>query len=86
MRQDAAVTALTAAVTKHFPQDVADAITADEDFFAAVARYAVRDLDADTPEDFDRLVAAVAKDTEDHTLDWLADTAESPTGWLKSRL
>lgn len=86
MRAAEALSALTDAVNTHFPADVAAAITADEDFFARVATHAVRDLDAETSADIDALVAKVVADTKGHTLDWLVDTAESPTGWLHGRL
>lgn len=84
MRAAAATEFLTTAVRKHFDTDVAAAITNDTDMFGAAARKVA--AEANTAEDVDRLIAAVAEDTSDHTLDWLADGADAPAGWLYSHL
>jgi hypothetical protein len=77
--------ALIAALCAHFDSDVAEAITNDaEDMLdAVVAR--ISEL-ATTPDDVVKLVVAIADKTSDRTLDWLADRAESPAGWLYSQL
>lgn len=85
MRAAAAKEALIAALCKHFDADVAEAITNDTGDMLDALTHRVGDL-ATTPTDVDRVVAEVARTTSDRTLDWLADRAESPAGWLYSQL
>lgn len=76
---------LEAAVRKHFPEDVAAKINGDhEDALAAAARNA--GYAADTPEDLDGLIKAIAADVDDRLADWLADDAEAPAAWLASQI
>ncbi|MEV0382908.1 hypothetical protein [Nonomuraea sp. NPDC050643] len=76
---------LWSAVRKHFPGDVAEAIIGDhEDARAAAARCA--SYAADTPEDLDAAVKAIAAIVNDRTADWLVDDAEAPAAWLASQL
>ncbi|MGW4801502.1 hypothetical protein ACWEPC_54710 [Nonomuraea sp. NPDC004297] len=76
---------LWAAVRKHFPSDVADAITGDhEDAQAAAIRCAT--YAADTPDDLDAAVKAIAALVDDRTADWLVEDANSPAAWLAAQL
>jgi L-aminopeptidase/D-esterase-like protein len=84
MRATAATEALTAALQAHFDGDVVSAFAGDQDMFEAVVRKVA--TEATDAAAVDRLVAAVARATEDHTLDWLVASADSPAGWLHSRI
>lgn len=76
---------LWSAVRQHFPDDVADAIAGDhEEARAAAVRCA--GYAADTPEDLDAAVKAIASLVNDRTADWLVDGADSPAAWLAAQL
>lgn len=84
MRGGAANQAVTSAVRTHFDTDVADAIVNDKAMFAqVVSTFVASSLGAD---DIDEVIERVAQGTTDRTLDWLAQSADSPAGWLYNHL
>jgi hypothetical protein len=82
MREAQALQHLTDAVRATFDDDVADSIIGDCEMFAAAARL-VRPM---TPHDLDQAVRAIFMEIDDGFADWLAGVADSPAGWLYSRL
>lgn len=84
MRKTDALDALTGSLKKHFPSDVADALTKDIDRDGALVASIVRDdIDQTT---LDGRISVVAADTDDSTKDWLAEAADSPAGWLYTQM
>uniref|UniRef100_UPI003F494434 hypothetical protein n=1 Tax=Streptosporangium sp. CA-256172 TaxID=3240076 RepID=UPI003F494434 len=75
---------LTEAIRTHFPDDVAEAITADTEPMAAAIHLAGQA--ASSPEELTALIAAIAADVDDRLADWLAERAENPAAWLATQI
>ncbi|MEU4234364.1 hypothetical protein AB0F17_59665 [Nonomuraea sp. NPDC026600] len=75
---------LEAAVREHFPEDVAQAITGDADALGAAVYHA--SYAADTPDDLEALIKAIAAEVDDHLADWLVSAAAAPAAWLASQI
>lgn len=85
MRKSEAHEALTAAVKKHFPSDVAEALLRNLDRDGALIRLITKDEDLDKTA-LDGRVAAIAANTDGSTKDWLVEEAGNPGGWLYKQM
>lgn len=83
MRDAQLIPHVTAAIEEAFDADVAEAITGD-DMLKPLARRLNRDYD--TPEQITAAITAVAEGLDDGTADWLVEHADSPAGWVLSRI
>lgn len=84
MRKSEAAAAVATAVALHFPDDVASVIKADQNMYERVIDRLGEDC-ADAAE-VTKVLGWVAEKTEDRTKDWLVDDADSPAGWLYSKI
>ena len=85
MRMSTLMPFLADLVKECFDADVAEAFIADADMLSAVGRKLNNETDG-TREGITRAVKQVADELDDGTADWLVETADSPSGWLYSRI
>lgn len=83
MRNSVLTPFVTDLVTKLFDADVAEAFISG-DLFPAVIRK-LNTVDG-TESGITRILTGIAADLDDGTADWLVEYADSPSGWLYSRI
>lgn len=84
MYKSDAEAAVKQALDDHFPEQAVRAIREDEDMWGAVVRRAADDC-GDMAE-VDEVLAEIARDVDASTSRWLEEEADSPAGWLYSKM